>query len=46
MDYLVQRFLERYVLLPVATVFLLLILLAGQVLWEKIKTKWQGRNQG
>lgn len=41
MDYLTQRFLERYVLVPVISLLLLFILVAGMLIWEKIKAKWQ-----
>jgi hypothetical protein len=46
MDYLTLRFLERYVILPVLTVLLILILLAGQLIWDKIKSKWRERIKG
>ena len=41
MEHVILRFLMRYVLGPVVIVLLILILLAGMLFWEKIKTKWQ-----
>jgi hypothetical protein len=41
MDPLLLRFLERYVIVPVVFVLLILILLAGMLIRERIKTKWE-----
>lgn len=45
MDPILLRFLVRRIFVPAAAVLIVLIMLAGMLIWEEIKTKWQERNQ-
>ena len=43
MDPHLFSFLVRKIVAPVAIVLLVLLLMAGMVIWEKIKAKWHER---